>query len=325
MSHVLTLANLSAARPDSRLLFSDLSLSVGVERIGLVGRNGSGKSTLLDIVEGRATPVAGTVYRAGSVGRLAQHWPDDQAVAHGLGVADALATLARIEAGAGRAEDFDTADWALPAVVESALDDVDLKGVDLDASMGALSGGERTRIGIARLLIDRPDLLLLDEPTNNLDRAGRDAIQRLVARWYGGVLVASHDRVLLEAVDRIVELGPVGIRIVGGGWTEFVAVRDAERTQAKTQRDRADAALRRTRYAAQVAQEAKDRRDKAGRAFAAKGSGTGVDRLSRRRMRRRLRTMGQGHDPRCHEPGLPDRPHQSTHRDDLAELAHLCR
>lgn len=272
MSHVLTLANLSAATPDGRLLFSDLSLSVGVERVGLVGRNGSGKSTLLDIVEGRRTPVAGTVHRAGSVGRLAQHWPDDHAIAHALGVADALATLARIEAEAGTAKDFDTADWALPAVIESALDDVGLRGVDLDAAMGTLSGGERTRIGIARLLIDRPDLLLLDEPTNNLDRAGRDAIQRLVARWRGGVLVASHDRVLLEAVDRIVELSPVGIRIVGGGWTEFVAVRDAELAQSVAQRDRADAALRRTGHAVQAAQEAKDRRDKAGRAFAVKGS-----------------------------------------------------
>jgi len=272
MSHVLTLANLSAATPDGRLLFSDLSLSVGMERVGLVGRNGSGKSTLLDIVEGRATPVAGTAHRTGSVGRLAQHWPDGQAIAHALGAADALATLARIEAGAGTAEDFDTADWALPALVESALDEVDLNGVDLDARMGALSGGERTRVGIARLLIDRPDLLLLDEPTNNLDRAGRAAIQRLIARWDGGVLVASHDRLLLEAVDRIVELSPIGIRIVGGGWTDFVAVRDAERAQAETQRDRVDAALRRTRHAAQAAQEAKDRRDKAGRAFAAKGS-----------------------------------------------------
>ncbi|MDJ0278902.1 ATP-binding cassette domain-containing protein [Sphingomonas sp. 2R-10] len=77
---------------------------------------------------------------------------------------------------------------------------------------------------------------------------------------------------LLEAVDRIVELSPIGIRIVGGGWTEFVAVRDTERAQAEAQRDRADAALRRTRLAAQAAQEAKDQRDKAGRAFAAKGS-----------------------------------------------------
>ncbi|WP_267347167.1 ABC-F family ATP-binding cassette domain-containing protein [Sphingomonas sp. GM_Shp_2] len=272
MSQVLTLSALSAATPDGRLLFRDLSLSQGTERVGVVGRNGSGKSTLLDIVQGCASPIAGTIHRNGTVGRLAQHWPDDQGIAYALGVADALAMLARIEAGAGTAEDFDAADWALPAKIGSALDELGLGGIDMDAPMGALSGGERTRIGIARLMIERPDLLLLDEPTNNLDHAGRVVIERLVARWHGGVLVASHDRALLEAMDRIVELRPVGVRIVGGGWSAFVAVRDAEREQAEVQRDRADAALRRTRQAAQAAQEAKDRRDKAGRAFADKGS-----------------------------------------------------
>ncbi len=62
------------------------------------------------------------------------------------------------------------------------------------------------RIGVARLLIDAPDLLLLDEPTNNLDGEGRVAIAALIAGWRGGVLVASHDRALLEGMDRIVEL-----------------------------------------------------------------------------------------------------------------------
>ena len=68
----------------------------------------------------------------------------------------------------------------------------------LDRMMATLSGGERSRIGIARLLLEAPDLLLLDEPTNNLDTAGRAAIASLVRNWRGGVLVASHDRALLE-------------------------------------------------------------------------------------------------------------------------------
>ncbi len=272
MSHVLTLSNLGAVTPDGRPLFRDLSLSIGRERIGVVGRNGSGKSTLLDIVEGLASPITGTVHLAGSVGRLAQHWQDEQRIDHALGVSDALAMLARIEGGTGTSDDFDAADWGLPAAIEATLDELGLRGVDLDAPMGTLSGGERTRIGIARLLIDRPDLLLLDEPTNNLDHAGRVAIERLVACWHGGVLIASHDRALLEAMDRIVELSTIGVRIVGGGWSAFVAVRDAERALAETQRDRADAALRRTRHAVQAARETKDRRDKAGRAVAARGS-----------------------------------------------------
>ena len=272
MSAFLTLSSLSAATPEGRTLFHDLTLSVGAERIGLVGRNGSGKSTLLRIAAGVQVPSSGSVHRGGTAAMLAQNWRSDQLIGEALGVAEALAIHARIERGEGTEADFDAVDWMLPAAVDAALADIGLAGVDIERPMGSLSGGERTRIGIARLAIERPDLLLLDEPTNNLDREGRAAIERLVATWPGGVLVASHDRALLERMDRIVELSPIGIRIVGGGWSAFAAARDADQARAQVERDRADAALRATRLAAQAAREAKDRRDRAGRAFAEKGS-----------------------------------------------------
>jgi ATPase subunit of ABC transporter with duplicated ATPase domains len=142
----------------------------------------------------------------------------------------------------------------------------------LDRRMETLSGGERTRIGIARLLIEAPDLILLDEPTNNLDATGRAAIHALVRSWHGGVVAASHDRQLLESMDRIVELTPIGVRIFGGGWSAFANAREADRTRAAAELERANAAVREAQRAAQAQREAKDRRDKAGRAFAAKGS-----------------------------------------------------
>ena len=221
MSAFLTLSSLSAATPEGRTLFHDLTLSVGAERIGLVGRNGSGKSTLLRIAAGVQAPSSGSVHRGGTAAMLAQNWRSDQLIGEALGVAEALAIHARIERGEGTEADFDAVDWMLPAAVDAALADIGLAGVDIERPMGSLSGGERTRIGIARLAIERPDLLLLDEPTNNLDREGRAAIERLVATWPGGVLVASHDRALLDRMDRIVELSPIGIRIVGGGWSAF--------------------------------------------------------------------------------------------------------
>ncbi len=100
--------------------------------------------------------------------------------------------------------------------IDSALAQVALPGLPLDRRLRSLSGGERTRVGIARLVIEAPDLLLLDEPTNNLDLAGRAAIRALVRDWRGGVLVASHDRELLDEVDRILELTAIGARSFGG-------------------------------------------------------------------------------------------------------------
>ena len=272
MSAFLTLNSVSAQTPEHQVLFRDLTLSVGAERVGLVGRNGSGKSTLIRIIAGMAEPAAGAVRRSGAISVLAQDWPEDMTLAHALGVAEGMAVLQHVLSGKGSAADFDAADWTLESRLDAALAAVGLTGAVLDRTMGSLSGGERTRVGIARVLIEAADLLLLDEPTNNLDAAGRAAIHSLVRDWRGGVLVASHDRELLETMDRIVELTPVGVRIVGGGWSAFVALREAERDKAATELERSNTALREAQRAVQRQREAKERRDKAGRAFAAKGS-----------------------------------------------------
>jgi ATPase subunit of ABC transporter with duplicated ATPase domains len=203
---------------------------------------------------------------------LAQDWPEQWTVAEALGVAGGLAVVERILAGDGVETDFEAVDWTLSARIEAVLLEAGLSAVAPDRLMETLSGGERTRIGIARLLLDRPDLLLLDEPTNNLDADGRAAIGSLVRNWRGGMLVASHDRALLEAMDRIVELTPVGVRIVGGGWSKFAAARDEARGRAAAERERTEAQLRDARREIQRQREAKDRRDKAGRAVAAQGS-----------------------------------------------------
>ena len=272
MPAFLTLDSVSAQTPEHQNLFSNLTFSLGAERIGLVGRTGSGKSTLIRIIVGEAEPAVGTVLRSGTIGILEQEWPEDMTLAQALNVAGDLVVLQRVLSGHGSTEDFDHVDWTLEPRVEAALVDVGLPGLSLERLIGSLSGGERTRVGIARLLIEAPDLLLLDEPTNNLDAAGRVAIQSLVRNWRGGVLIASHDRELLEMMDRIIELTPVDVRIVGGGWTTFAALRKAERDKAATELERSNAALRETRQAVQRQREAKARRDKAGRAFAAKGS-----------------------------------------------------
>ncbi|WP_420478474.1 ATP-binding cassette domain-containing protein [Brevundimonas sp. FT23028] len=270
----MTLARVAARTPDGQTLFSDLTLAFGRERVGLVGRNGSGKTTLLRLIAGLAEPVDGVVTQAGRVAWLAQR-PDpapSETVAGTLGVADALDVIARILAGDGGPGDLEAADWGLDDRVSAALAEVGLAGLDLARPTASLSGGEQTRLRLAALLLDPPDLLVLDEPTNHLDRDGRAQIAALLARWPGGAVVASHDRALLRSMDRIVELSSLGVAVHGGGYDLYAGRKAAERAAAE--RD-LDAARREATAAAREGQKAlerKARRDRAGRAFAMKTS-----------------------------------------------------
>ena len=275
MPAFLVLDSISLATPDGRPLFDGLTLALGRERTGLVGRNGCGKSTLLRLIAGEIEPANGSLQHIGSIGMLAQLTDERLTVEEALGVAGDLARLRRLERGEGSLEgsldDAAEADWTLEARIQAALVEAGLPSLPLHRPIVSLSGGERTRLALARLLIEAPDLLLLDEPTNNLDSCGRQAVAQLLERWQGGVLVASHDRALLERVDRIVELTPIGISIFGGAWSAFAEAREAARARAADDLDRASDALRNTERALQKAREKKARRDKAGRAWRAKG------------------------------------------------------
>src|SRR5215216_213666 len=271
MPAFLVLDSISLATPDGRPLFDGLTLAVGRERTGLVGRNGCGKSTLLRLIAGAIEPASGSLQRIGSIGMLAQLTDERLTVDEALGVAGDLARLRRLERGEGSLDDVTEADWTLEARIQAALAEAGLPSLPLHRPIVSLSGGERTRLALARLLIEAPDLLLRDEPTNNLDADGRQAVAQLLERWQGGVLVASHDRALLQRVDRIVELTPIGISIFGGAWPAFAEAREAARTRAADDLDRASGALRNTERALQKAREKKARRDKAGRAWRAKG------------------------------------------------------
>lgn len=267
----ITLDRVAAKTPGDRTLFEDLTLTIGPERVGLVGRNGSGKSTLLAMIAGQVEPASGAVAVSGRVGELAQRWPDDTiSLAQALGVADGLARLERLSRGEGTEEDMAEADWTLEHRVAETLAKVDLPERDLTRTLRGFSGGERTRIAVARLWLEAPDILLLDEPTNNLDAPGRAAILALIDDWRGAALVASHDRDLLEHVDRIVELTPIGNTIFGGGWSAFADAREARRAQATDALDKAEVDLRRVKDQVQLQREMKQRKDAAGKAGRAK-------------------------------------------------------
>jgi ATPase subunit of ABC transporter with duplicated ATPase domains len=281
---LLTFDGVSAAAPDGTILFSGLTLALQREKLGLVGRNGCGKSTLLGLVADGAAPATGSIVRGARIGMLRQLPTDpDASLGEALGIDGDLARLERIDRGAAVGRDLELADWTLPARLEKTLADVGHPALDLSRGIASLSGGERTRVMLAALLLPGPEVLLLDEPTNNLDSEGRAAVAALLERWPGGAIVASHDRDLLARMDRIVELTQSAVHVVGGGWKLFEEVRSAERKHAARALERSEAELTRARRAGQRERERQDQRDKRGRASAAKKSEPNIILGARRR------------------------------------------
>lgn len=268
----ITLSNLSWSTPDGRSLLSNLDLAFGVERTGLVGRNGVGKTTLIRLISGELQPQAGGIAVNGSVGLLRQtvQAGDAETVADLFGVTAALALLHRAEAGSATAEELADADWTLDTRLAAALARVGLEA-EPETRLTTLSGGQRTRAGLAALIVGEPDFLILDEPTNNLDRDGRRAVIDLLAGWRAGAIVVSHDRELLDTVDAIVELTSLDATRYGGNWSQYRARKVLE--LAAAEHDLADAERRIDELArrAQATIERKARKDSAGKKKAARG------------------------------------------------------
>jgi ATPase subunit of ABC transporter with duplicated ATPase domains len=261
--------------PDGRVLLDALSLGFGRERSAVVGRNGTGKSTLVKLLAGALEPTRGRVRRHARVGWLPQDAArlvghdasgDRQVVAHALGIADVLDALERIERGSVDQGDFAHVGdaWDIRERAALALARVGLSAIPLDRPLARISGGEATRVALARLLLEEPDVLLLDEPTNHLDADGRRAVHRLVAEWTGGVVFVSHDRALLDRADRIVELSSHGVREFGGGWRDYRDARALEDAAAERALDAAQLELRRARRDARAARERQERRNARG-------------------------------------------------------------
>ncbi len=179
-----------------RILLDEVSLGVGEgERIGIVGRNGDGKTTLLNLMAGREVPDAGRVStnRGLQIGYLDQR-----------DLLDDTHTVREVVLAASR-EDHE---WAADARMREVVE-VLLAGVALDREVHGLSGGERRRCSLARLLLAEDDLLILDEPTNHLDVEAVAWLAEHLVRRPSALVVVTHDRWFLDAVcDRTWEVHP---------------------------------------------------------------------------------------------------------------------
>jgi ATPase subunit of ABC transporter with duplicated ATPase domains len=263
MSKVIA-TDLSFSWPDGTPVFTDLSFSVGAGRTGLVAPNGAGKSTLLRLITGELTPDHGTVTIEGILGYLPQTLPltASLTVADVLEIAPVVAALAAIESGDTAEEHFTTVgnDWDIEERARAQLDRLGLGDVTLDRPLGTLSGGQVVSLGLAAQLLKQPDVLLLDEPTNNLDRDARRRLYDVLGDWKGCLLLVSHDRLLLDRMDRIAELDASTLTSFGGNFEAYEAARQAAREIAEKNYRSAEQELKREKRELQQARERAQRR-----------------------------------------------------------------
>ena len=286
-------------RAGARLLLLDAHVRVGPgDRIGLVGRNGAGKTTLTRVLAGEAQPAAGTVTRSGTVGYLPQDprtgdlevRARDRILA-ARGLADSLERMrAAAERMSGEDEreramrSYDVAlaefeaqgGYAAESEAASIAASVGLPDRVLAQPLGTLSGGQRRRVELARILFGGYDVLLLDEPTNHLDADSINWLRRFLAAYPGGFVVISHDAGLLEAtVNTVLHLDATRAELdeYSMGWRAYLQQRETD--ERRRRRERANA----ERQASALREQAERMRAKATKARAAQSMLKRADRL----------------------------------------------
>ncbi len=250
--------------PTGDTLFGPLNLTLEPSLCALVGRNGSGKTRLLRLLAGLDEPATGHIERFGSHAWVAQqHVISPQTTLAELLGYDAIFTARkRIDSGDYQPDDLELLDghWDVAERLSEAFINAELPPFDPDKPAGELSGGERIRALLCGAFTAEADFMLLDEPTNHLDRQGRAWFYDQLSRFQGGVLVASHDRELLEQVPRILELSASGLRSYGGNYADYQTQRDAEQQAARAALEHAATERKRTRVRMQKEHDDSQRR-----------------------------------------------------------------
>lgn len=230
---MILLQNISFGFPGGNLLFNHINLTIpSSSKSALVGSNGMGKSTLLKIIANEIQPLEGAVNMQGEIFYVPQMFGNFNhlTIAECLNIDQKLLALEKITSGEVDEHYFEILndDWDVEERCQNALQYWNLQDFDLNQKLEGLSGGQKTKVFLAGIQINQPDVIILDEPTNHLDLEGRKLLYDLIEKINATIVIVSHDRMLLNLVDTIFELSNQGIATYGGNYDFYTEQKEVE-------------------------------------------------------------------------------------------------
>lgn len=270
MSHTsqIIIQNLFYKTPDDKSILEDLTLSFGIVKTAIVGKNGCGKTTLVKLISGELLPSSGSIKLKATIAICPQNLNDFiyGTVADVFDATAKLNALEKIIAGGVDENDFTTLndDWTIQTRLQTQLKEYGLEKLDLRRQLNTLSGGEITRLWLAKVFATNADFLILDEPTNNLDITARQLLYKKVMSYEKNIIIISHDRKLLELMQQIIEISPTGVKIYGGNYSSYLKQKNAEQMAKERQLTDAKKALQKTKQSIQITQEKRAQRESQG-------------------------------------------------------------
>lgn len=260
----IVVSNLSYVFQDGTSIISNINFSINSKtKCALIGANGCGKSSLINLLAGNIMPTEGSISMDDSPYLVPQHYGqyNDFTVSETLGVNSKMTALAAILSGDSSEINYEIIgdNWTIEDDIRNALNSWGLKNVRHNSLIKCLSGGEKTKVFLAGILLHNPSIILMDEPTNHLDEESRHLLYDFIDNYNGTLLVVSHDRSLLNRFSTIFELSDKGISRYTMNFEKYCETVDNEN---RVLIERTDAIKKDLRKEKAIAREVAERQQK---------------------------------------------------------------
>ncbi|MBZ4035112.1 ATP-binding cassette domain-containing protein [Flavobacterium sp. 17A] len=267
---MLILQNISYQHENKDMLFQNLSFTLNNhDKIALVGNNGVGKSTLLKIIAGKLNAFSGQIHQKTKAYFVPQLFGqfNDLTVSEALNIKDKINSLKEILEGVVTEENLLLLDddWTIEERCNEALSYWNLPDLDLNQKMESLSGGQKTKVFLAGIIIHQPELVLLDEPSNHLDFEGRSLLYNFIKSTASSLLIVSHDRTLLNILNKTFEMNSDGVSVYGGNYDFYREQKKVENNALDLDVQNKEKALRKAKEKERETMERQNKLDSRGK------------------------------------------------------------